>query len=309
MNPPKNITILAGGIGGSKIVEGFARLHDQHTLTVIGNTGDDIERHGLWVSPDMDIITYSLAHVVDREKGWGFKNETFQALRALGELGEEVWMNLGDQDLATHIYRTHLRRQGLRPTDIALKIAEKLGVTTPILVPTDDVIQTMILTEKGWLNFQEFYVREKCEREVLDIDYHGAQQAKPTPEVLDVLSRSDLMIIAPSNPLGSIGPILAIPGIREALIQAPALKIAVSPIVGGLSLKGPAHKMLSAKGYTVDPLGVAGYYSPLIQGIVIDTQDKKYKDALEDAGLEVYITDTIMKTQEDKERVAGSILP
>lgn len=303
----QRVTILAGGVGGSKLVDGFARLDPPVDLTVIGNVGDDVERHGLWVSPDIDIVTYTLAGLVDHEKGWGFAGETFAALEALGRLGEETWMNLGDRDLATHIYRTLLRREGVRPTVIAERIASRLGAQGHILLPTDDPLQTQIITPLGSLNFQEYFLRERCEPEILDVTYAGAASAAPTPEALNAIRHAELLVIAPSNPPGSIGPILAVPGIREAILQAGAPRVVVCPLVGGQSLKGPSDRMLRAKGLSADPLGVADYYGGLFDVMVLDEEDRASAPHLERRGLGALVTKTIMHDRRDRLRLAQSI--
>ena len=300
----REVTLLAGGVGGSKLAEGFARLEPPVNLTVIGNTGDDVSRHGLWISPDIDIVTYTLAGVVDRSEGRGFADDTFQSLEALGRLGEETWMNLGDKDLATHLCRTKRRREGARPTLIAQEIARKFGVTATILLPTDDPLQTIIKTPEGPLNFQEFLIRERCEPEILDVRYDGAESAKATPEAVAALRGADLVVIAPSNPIGSAGPVLAVPGLREALQETSAPKVAVSALVGGQSLKGPSDRMLAAKGYTADPVGVADYYHGLLDALIIDDQDAGFEPALREKDLDVFVTNAIMNNLEDKTRLA-----
>ncbi len=303
-----NVVLLAGGVGGSKMAEGFAGVCGPDRLTVIGNVGDDLERHGLWISPDMDILTYSLAGLVDRKKGWGFAEESFRVLQALERLGEKTWFRLGDLDLATHIYRTDLRKKGIRPTEIAEKIAKHLGVSTPILPPTDDPLQTEILTDEGWLGFQEYFVRERCSPEVRDVRYKAADSARPTDEVLDSIQNARLVVIAPSNPIASIGPILAIDGIKEALESSSARRLAVSPIVGGRSLKGPSGKMLEMRNLEVSPLGVARHYGTIVDSIVIDTQDSELSESIRREGWVVLVTDTIMSDLDDKCRLAREIL-
>ncbi len=302
------VTVLAGGVGGAKLVTGLAGLLDPEDLTVIGNVGDDVELHGLWISPDMDILTYSLAGVVDRKKGWGFADETFNTLDAMQLLGEETWFLLGDKDLATHIFRTRLRREGIRPTEIALRISERLGVTVRVIPPTDDSVRTIILTASGWLNFQEYFVREQCVPEIESVAYEGAEEARPTSETLAAIENGELIIIAPSNPVASIGPILAIPGVKKAIRQSPARKVSVSPIVGGRSLKGPADRMLQYSGLDVSPLGIARYYDGLIDTIVIDCVDTGMEEALKANGLRVLTTSTIVNTESEKLRLAESLL-
>ena len=308
MDRRSRVVLLAGGVGGSKMAEGFAQVCGPDRLTVIGNVGDDLERHGLWISPDVDILTYSLAGLVDRVKGWGFPGESFRVLGALERLGEETWFQLGDTDFATHIYRTELRRKGIRPTEIAKKIASHLGVSTTILPPTDDPLQTEILTEGGWLEFQEYFVREHCSPEVREVRYRGADLARATDEALESIRNADAIVIAPSNPIASIGPILAVSGIRTAVEESLAPVIAVSPIIGGRSLKGPSDRMLRMRRNEVSPLGVARHYGTLIGSIVIDNQDRELSESIRKEGWRVLITSTIMENQEDKCRLAEEIL-
>jgi LPPG:FO 2-phospho-L-lactate transferase len=303
----QRIVILSGGVGGAKLVEGFAAVCRPEELTIIGNTGDDVERHGLWVSPDLDIVTYTLAGLVDRRRGWGFAGESFRTLSALGRLGDETWMNLGDLDLATHIFRTRLRKEGVRPTGIAVRIARRLGVKARVIPPTDDPLQTRIRTTKGWLNFQEFYLRERCKPRVLEVAYAGARRARATPEVLTALARARWVVIAPSNPVASIGPILAVPGIRRALRSTRAMRVAVCPIVGGRSLKGPSDRMMKALGFSTDPAGVAAYYRGLVDLLVVDKADRAFARQAGRAPA-VLAARTVMKNLRDKRRLAMDIL-
>ncbi|MDN3557161.1 2-phospho-L-lactate transferase [Halomonas maura] len=302
------ITLLAGGVGGAKLAVGLAAVCAPDQLTVIGNVADDQEFHGLWVSPDIDTLTYSLAGLIDREKGWGLANESHRVLDGLARLGRDTWMYLGDQDLATHIYRTELRRQGLRPSAIAQSIAQGLGVTTNLLLPTDDRLQTRVKTEAGWLAFQEYFVREQCRPEVLDIRIDGLAEARPTPEALAAIEQADLLLIAPSNPVVSIGPILDIPGMRRAVERSRARRIAVSPLIGGRTVKGPADRMLVAAGFACSNLGVADGYAGLIDGLVIDAQDDDDATALAERGLAVKTTRTLMRDAADKARLAREVL-
>ncbi|XKE45149.1 2-phospho-L-lactate transferase [Halomonas organivorans] len=302
------ITLLAGGVGGAKLAVGLAAVCPPDQLTVIGNVADDQEFHGLWVSPDIDTLTYSLAGLIDRDKGWGLADESHRVLDGLTRLGRETWMYLGDQDLATHIYRTELRRQGIRPSAIAQSIAQSLGVTLNLLLPTDDRLQTRIKTEAGWLAFQEYFVREQCRPEVLDIRIDGLAEARPTPEALAAIERADLLLIAPSNPVVSIAPILEIPGMRQAVERSRARRLAVSPLIGGRTVKGPADRMLVAAGVACSNLGVADSYARLIDGLVIDAQDAGDAAALAERGLEVRVTRTLMTDTADKARLAREVL-
>jgi len=304
----KPMVILTGGVGGAKFVDGVSKAVSPSHLTVIGNVGDDVERHGLWVSPDMDIVTYTLAGLVDREKGWGMADDTFRTLEALGQLGETTWMHLGDLDLATHIVRTKLRRAGMRPTDIARHIAERLGVKQRILPPTDEPAQTLFHTDQGWLNFQEYLLREQCRPRLRAVEYRGAPDASATPETLEAIRRAAVIFIAPSNPIASIGPILAVGGLREALAASPAYRVGVSPLVGGRSLKGPSDRIMRACGYAANAEGVARYYGDLLHGIVIDEKDRAAERLLQRAGKEVLVADTVMRDDAGRRRLADTVI-
>ncbi|MDW7745633.1 2-phospho-L-lactate transferase [Halomonas sp.] len=298
------ITLLAGGVGGAKLAEGLAAIYPPERLSIIGNVADDQEFHGLWVSPDIDTLTYSLANLIDRKQGWGLTGESHRVLAGLERLGCETWMSLGDQDMATHIFRTQLRHQGIRPSAIAQKIAESLGVTINLLLPTDDPLQTRVRTEQGWLAFQEYFVRERCLPEVQEVRFEGATEARATPEALAAIKTADIVLIAPSNPVVSIAPILAVPGIRRALETTRAVRVAVSPLIGGRTVKGPADRMLSAMGYPCSNLGVAASYTGLLDGLVIDQDDGADRAELEAKDLRVMTMATLMTRAEEKARVA-----
>ena len=300
--------LLAGGVGGAKMAEGLAAVSDPTHLTIIGNVADDAEFHGLWVSPDIDTITYTLAGLIDRDRGWGVRDETFRALGVFAQLGRETWMQLGDKDLALHIYRTHERRAGRRPTEVARDIARALGVAFDILLPTDDPIHTRVRTATGWLDFQEYFVREQCQPEVLEIAVSGGEAARPTPEALAAVARAGLIVFAPSNPLVSIRPILAVAELHAALRHCSAPIVAVSPIVGGKALKGPADRMLGSLGYPVDAGGVAAVYDGLLDGMVIDRVDGGAVQSLEAQGLRVCVADTVMTDAARKAKLAATVL-
>lgn len=302
------ITLLAGGVGGAKLAEGLASLCPPETLSIIGNVGDDQEFHGLWVSPDIDTLIYSLTDRIDRQQGWGLADESHRVLAGLERFGCDTWMSLGDQDIATHIYRTQLRRQGVRPSAIAQSIAESLGVSLNLLLPTDDTLQTRLRTDQGWLAFQEYFVRERCRPEVREVRFEGASEARPTPEAMAAIEEADILLIAPSNPVVSIAPILAVPGIRRALEATRATRIAISPLIGGHTVKGPADRMLAAMGYPSSSLGVAACYEGLIDGLVIDVSDGADRPALEAEGLQVMTTATLMTGAEEKARLAEESL-
>ncbi|OMH39397.1 2-phospho-L-lactate transferase [Motiliproteus sp. MSK22-1] len=302
------ITLLAGGVGGAKMAEGLLHSRYGDNLTIIGNVADDQDFHGLWVSPDIDTLTYTLADQIDREKGWGLKDESNRTLDALNRLGVDTWMYLGDQDFATHIYRTEQRKLGVRPTDITSHIARQLGVETPILLPTDDVIQTRVRTTEGWMDFQSYFVKHRCEPLIKDFSIVGIKLAKPTPEALVAIADADLIVFAPSNPIVSIGAILAVPGIREAVTKSQAYKLAVSPLINGQTVKGPADKMMTAAGYSCDLFGIADCYEGLIDGLLVDQQDRSAVPGLAGRGLDVLATDTLMHSRANKIRVAETLM-
>lgn len=289
------------------MAEGLAALPDVE-LTIIGNIADDEQFHGLWVSPDIDTVTYTLAGLIDRKQGWGVVDEGLRALGVLERLGEHTWMTLGDKDLGLHIYRTMRRAEGDRPSDIARHIAKAFGVKPTIVLPTDDWMQTRLVTDIGPLSFQEYFVREQCKPEVLEIWFEGVEFAKPTPETLEALESADLIVLAPSNPLVSLDPILAIPGMHDAVVEAPAPVIAVSPLIAGKTVKGPAARMMASLGLDASALGIARHYQGLVDSLVIDNQDADLRPAIEALGMEVSTTDILMPTQERKRELAAYLL-
>lgn len=302
------ILLLSGGVGGAKMAEGLYHSEYGNELSVIGNVADDMLFHGLWVSPDIDTLTYTLADLIDTKKGWGLKDETNNTLEALEHLGCDTWMYLGDKDFATHIYRTQQKKSGISASVIAQNIARKMGVTANILLPTDQVIQTRINTKQGWLDFQSYFVQQSCQPEILDIRLEGIEHARPTQESLTAISEADLIIIAPSNPIVSINPIVNVPGIREALKAADAPVVAVSPIINGQTIKGPADRMMAAVGFKSDVLGVAHCYEGLIDGFVIDAKDQQFVPALEARGLKMMVAQTLMKNRTDKVSLAEKVV-
>jgi LPPG:FO 2-phospho-L-lactate transferase len=303
-----SILLLAGGVGGAKMAEGLMHSDFSQGLSILGNISDDQEIHGLWVSPDIDTLTYTLTDRIDTDKGWGLKDESNRTLDALKLLGEDTWMYLGDQDFATHIYRTQLRKKGLRPSIIAADIAAKFGLKTPLLLPTDDIVQTRVNTDLGWLDFQSYFVRYQCQPEISEIVFKGADAAKATPEALAAISAADIIIFAPSNPIVSIGAILAVPGIRTAIETSDAYKMAVSPIVAGKTVKGPADKMLRALNIPCNALGVAQCYQDLIDVLVVDNLDNALCPAIEALGMSTFCTDTMMHNRPDKARLANALI-
>ncbi len=308
MNPPKKITALAGGVGASKLLLGLYEVMDATLLTIIVNTGDDILLHGLKISPDLDIVTYTLAGVVDTKKGWGLRAETFHALKHLAAYGRPNWFNLGDRDLATHIHRTALLAEGKTLSQSADSIRIALGVKSRILPMSDNPIPTIIDSNEGELHFQEYLVKRRTEPVVSGIRFAGAESAKPAPGVLEAIRDADRILICPSNPLISIGPILAVPQIRDHLRAHKEKVVAVCPIVGGKSLKGPSDKMLAQLGHKSTALGVAKLYADFTATFVIDPTDKAQAPAIAALGMNVVILPTVMKTIPQKHKLARALL-
>jgi LPPG:FO 2-phospho-L-lactate transferase len=303
-----DIVALAGGVGASKILLGLSRVMDPRELTVIVNTGDDIVLHGLAISPDLDIVTYTLADLVNSDTGWGFRDETFRALEQLAVYGRPQWFHLGDRDLATHIHRTAMLRAGARLSEVANSIREALGVQATILPMSDEPVPTMIETNEGRLHFQHYLVQRRAEPTVKAISFDGIERTLPAPGVLEGLARARSIVICPSNPLISIGPILSIPGVREAMEKRRSHVVAISPIVGGKSLKGPSDRMLAQLGHDVSALGVARMYQDICGTMVIDPADSAQGPAIKALGMEVIVHPTVMRNVEDKEHLARRIL-
>ena len=301
------VVLLAGGVGGAKMAEGFAALEDID-LTVIGNVADDDDFHGLWVSPDIDTMLYSLSGRINREQGWGVADEGRRALDTLTELGADTWMFLGDRDFGLHIYRSERLRRGDRPSDITADIARRYDISTRIVLPTDDRVQTKVRTDKGWQSFQEYFVRDRCAPEVLELRYDGLKDARLTPEAASSIAEADLLVIAPSNPLVSIAPILGIPGLRDAVHAAKAPVIGISPLIAGKVVKGPADRMMLSLGHRADVLGVAQIYQGLVSKLLIDTQDAGFAPDIEALGITAHVTDILMPYATQKARLAQEII-
>jgi LPPG:FO 2-phospho-L-lactate transferase len=304
----QKITALAGGVGASKLLLGLYEVMEPETLTVIVNTGDDILLHGLKISPDLDIVTYTLAGIVDPAKGWGIRGETFHALKRLAGFGRANWFNLGDRDLATHIHRSALLEEGGTLSEAAESIRVALGVKARILPMSDNPVPTIIESNEGAMHFQKYLVKRRAEPIVEGIRFAGAEAARPAPGVLEAISEASRIFICPSNPLISIGPILAVPGVRAQLRSRKADVLAVCPIVGGKSLKGPSDKMLAQLGYEATALGVAKLYADFTGTFVIDPADKGQAKAISGLGMEVEILPTVMITRAQKRRLAQALL-
>ena len=302
------IVALAGGVGAAKFLRGLVDVVDPQSLTIISNTGDDLERFGLHVSPDIDIVAYTLAGLVDEERGWGIRGDTFDALAMLQRYGEAGWFNLGDRDLATHILRTQRLRAGESLTAITGALCRALGVDPRILPMCDAPVPTLVRTPAGLFHFQEYLVQRGGREEVLEVIFRDVEQAQPAPGVCAALAQAEAILICPSNPVISIGTILAVPGLRQAVLDSPAPVVAVSPIIAGKTLKGPADLMLRGLGLEVSACGVADYYGDVLHGMTIDTQDAALRPQLLDRGLQVEVTNTVMRSLEDKRALARSAL-
>jgi LPPG:FO 2-phospho-L-lactate transferase len=302
------IVALAGGTGAAKFLRGLCRVIDPAAVTVVGNTGDDLEIWGLSISPDLDTVMYTLAGVVDEAKGWGVLGDTFQCREAMGRLGTETYFGLGDRDLATHLVRTEQLRAGLSLAEVTEGLCRRFGVKSRLLPMSNDKVRTRVKTPSGWLAFQEFFVRERCGPEIVDIAYDGADRARPAPGVLEAIGDARYIIICPSNPISSVGPILAVPGIREALSATAARVVAVSPVVGSAPVSGPAGKMMAAKGFEVSALGIAAVYADFLDRLVVDHRDANLVVPLEARGVEALVTDSIMNGPDKENALARAVL-
>jgi LPPG:FO 2-phospho-L-lactate transferase len=307
---PGRVVLLAGGVGGARLAHGL-QAHLAAGLTVIVNTADDLERHGLLVSPDHDTVMYTLAGIDNREWGWGLAGETFAAAEMLERYRDETWFRLGDRDLATHLVRTRRIRAGDRPTVVARDLQRALGIPAAILPMTDATVRTEVLTDDGWLEFQEYFVHRHQEPAVRDVRFVGAADATATAEVVAALETAEAIVIAPSNPFVSVQPILAVAGIEAGLQTARTRGVpvvAVSGIVGGRALKGPADRMLVSLGHEPSALGVARLYAGIADVFVLDEVDRELVTAIEDLGLRTLVTDTIMADDAGRARLAADVL-
>lgn len=301
------IVALAGGVGGAKLADGLQRLVGE-ALTVVVNTGDDFELHGLYVSPDLDTVMYTLAGIANPETGWGIAGDTFTCLDMLARYGAEDWFGIGDRDLATHILRTAWLRAGRTLSQVTARLAGALGVRALILPMTDSGVATMVETTEGVLPFQEYFVHRGWQPVIRSIWFEGIDLALPLPAVLDAIRSAEAIVFCPSNPFVSIEPILSVPDVRDTISCAPARKVAVSPIVGGQALKGPAAKMFRELGIEPSALAVARRYQGLLDAFMLDRTDEAQAGAIRALGMDVLVTDTIMRTAADRERLAGEII-
>ena len=295
-------------MGAARFLTGLTRLVREEDLSVIVNTGDDIELFGLHISPDVDIVAYTLAGIVDEEKGWGIRDDTFQCLEMLKKHGLDTWFGLGDRDIATHIYRTDRLKQGFTLTQITDEVCRSLGLKVKILPMSNDKFETRVTTSDGSMHFEEYFVKKQAKDEVLGVEFVGAATAKPSPGVLDAILSAEVVIVCPSNPIVSIGTILAVDGVRDALRRTSARVVGVSPIVAGLPIKGPADKILRGLGVEVSAFGVAKFYSDFLDTFVLDAADVSLKERIEKLGLEVKVTNTLMNSFERKVDLARVVL-
>jgi LPPG:FO 2-phospho-L-lactate transferase len=292
---------LAGGVGAAKFLAGLVRSVPPDELVVVGNTGDDDEFHGLSVCPDLDSVTYTLAGASNQELGWGLQGETFACLDALDRYGEDTWFRLGDRDIATHLYRTRRLHEGASLSLVTAEITAAWGLTLRLLPMSDDPVRTRITvrdTATRELRMQEWFVRERAEPPVVSVRYEGADEARPAPGVLEAIAAADAIVLCPSNPVISIGPILAVPGIRDALVERRDRVVGISPIVGGAPVRGPADRLMEPLGIDVSCVGVAREYAPFCSTLVIDTLDEARAEEVESAGVHAVVADTMMHSPE-----------
>lgn len=304
------ITVICGGVGAARFLRALISVVDPSTVTAVINVADDMVLHGLSISPDIDTVTYTLAEAIDPDRGWGLKNETWAAMEALGRYGDRNWFSLGDQDLATHLQRTARLAEGATLTEVTGEIASSWGVKVTLLPVTNDKVSTRVTradTGKE-IGFQEYFVGEQHAISLRSVRFDGIEAARATPEVVDALTNADLLVIAPSNPLVSIAPVLDVPGVREALRDRSVPCIAISPIIGGAALKGPAAQMLVDFGHEATSTGVARLWSDFVDVLLIDDQDAARSAEIARAGVVPYVTDTIMADRTRSAALARSVL-
>jgi LPPG:FO 2-phospho-L-lactate transferase len=302
------VALLAGGTGGTKLAHGFTLLDRPIDLTVIANVGDDFELHGLHVSPDIDALLYTLGGLIDADRGWGIRGDTMSAHAMLERYGEPGWFAVGDSDLATHVERTRRLRLGQSLTDATAAMAAALGVGARILPATDNALRTMLQTDEGRLEFQDYFVRRHQEPEVTAVTFDGAAAARATTGVMEAIAGADLVVIGPSNPIVSIGPILAIAGVRAALEATSVPKVAVSPIVAGRALKGPADRMLTSLGHESTALGVARIYAGLVDRFILDEADAALAGDVEALGMSAGVLASVMRVDDDRAALAAAMI-
>ena len=302
-----HILALAGGVGGAKLALGLSRVLPPGRLTIVVNTGDDESFHGLHVSPDLDTVMYTLAGVADPERGWGVAGDTFQALEMLRRYGAPTWFNLGDRDLATHVRRTELLRQAYSLSQVTHTLSRCLGIQHSIVPMSDQPVRTIAVTDEGEMSFQTYFVQRRCEPRLCGVRFQGSQDAQVAPGFQKALQKASVLVYCPSNPVVSIGPILAIHSVAQAIATFKGPRLAVSPIVGGQALRGPAAKMLAELGEEVSCVGIARRLAGLCDTLIIDTADEGRAPQVEALGLRPHVTNTIMETDADKVRLAQEV--
>ena len=304
----KPIVALAGGVGAARFLDGLVRVIDPGRLWIVGNTADDTEMHGLHISPDLDTVAYTLAGLANPQHGWGLAGDTFHCLEALRQLGAEAWFQLGDRDFATHLYRTERLREGATLTQVTAELAAAWGLRCKLVPMSDQRVRTLVKTRGGVLDFQTYFVRRRARDTVLGVAFEGARRARPAPGLLQAIRQAAGIIICPSNPIISIGPILTLPGIREALRKSAATVTAISPIVGGRALKGPAARMMKSLGMRVSALGVAELYRDFVDVFILDQVDASQAAKVGALGMRVIVTDTIMTSMAKKKALARAVV-
>ena len=301
---PGSVVALAGGVGAARFLDGLTRVLAPERIFIIGNTADDAEIHGLHISPDLDSVTYTLSGLADRNRGWGIRGDSFRCLEALGRLGADTWFQLGDRDLATHLYRTQRLRQGAKLSDITGEITAALGVRSRIIPMSDDRVRTRICTPTGELEFQTYFVKRRARDNVISVRFEGASEAAPAPGVLETIAGAQAIVLCPSNPFISIGPILAIQGIRESLRCKRDRVAAISPIVGGRALKGPAAAMMKSMRLRPAAIEVARFYADFVGTFVLDEVDRAQSVAVEKLGIRPVVTNTVMRGLRERKSLA-----
>lgn len=306
-----SVTVLCGGVGAARFLRGLVEVVDATDVTAIVNVADDTELHGLHISPDLDTVVYTLADAIDPERGWGLVDETWNAMEGLGHYGNPTWFSLGDRDLATHIVRTERLRAGESLASVTAHLADRWGLGTTILPVSDDRVRTMVTVddeEGGEIDFQEYFVGRRHDVPIRSVRFEGAEDARPGPGVLDAIREAVTIVIAPSNPIVSIDPVLAVPGVRDAVAERRGHTVAVSPIVAGSAVKGPADRMLRELGHEASVVGIARLYAPLASTLVIDSSDRERAPDVEAAGMACVVTDTIMSDVARAADLAGVVL-
>jgi LPPG:FO 2-phospho-L-lactate transferase len=302
------IVVLTGGTGGAKLIQGLVQESDPTAVTIICNTADDFVLHGLNISPDLDTIMYTLAGVNDPVKGWGIAADTFTVLAQLKRLGAETWFNLGDKDLATHMVRTAQLREGVSLSEVTKNLAGTFGIKATILPMSNDRVETRVVAEGGEISFQEYFVKHRWQPQVKRVFYAAIEKARPAPEVLECIRRATQIIICPSNPITSIGPIIAVPGIRDAIKESRASVIAISPMIGDSAISGPAHKLMKAAGSEPSALGIAKLYGDFLDTLFIDIADEMLSERVQRLNIRAVATSIRMDSNSDKSRLAREIL-